>query len=122
MRPKTKLYYKECRVAGRQYYEAAEVWDKLKVGDLLELEHEADNRHDADAVAVLYRDPDTDELFQLGYVPRGENHELALFLQMGHAPIFECRLARKNPDEHYEQQLTIVIKIKRRPASDALEL
>ena len=47
-----KLFFKECRLAGRQYHDADEVWEELHVGTLLELRRDLDNRYDKDAVAV----------------------------------------------------------------------
>ena len=32
---KKKLFFKECHLAGRQYHDANEVWEELKVGTLL---------------------------------------------------------------------------------------
>jgi DNA topoisomerase-3 len=37
------------------------VWDELKVGTVLQLERDFDNRHDPYAVAVLYKKPDEEE-------------------------------------------------------------
>lgn len=30
-----KLFFKECHLAGRQYHDADEVWNELKVGTVL---------------------------------------------------------------------------------------
>ena len=32
-----KKYFMDCHLAGRKYHDADEVWDKLKVGTLLQL-------------------------------------------------------------------------------------
>lgn len=37
---KKKLFFKECHLAGRQYHDANEVWEELKVGTLLELQRD----------------------------------------------------------------------------------
>ena len=47
-----KKFFMDCHLAGRKYHDADEVWDKLKVGTVLKLVHDKDNRHDPDAVAV----------------------------------------------------------------------
>lgn len=39
-----KLYFMDCHLAGRQYHDADEVWDKLKVGTVLKLERDLDKR------------------------------------------------------------------------------
>ena len=49
-----KLYFMDCHLAGRMYHDADEVWDDLKVGTFLRLERDKDNRHDVNAVAVVY--------------------------------------------------------------------
>ena len=46
-----KKFFMDCHLAGRKYHDADEVWDKLKVGTLLQLERDLDNRYDPDAVA-----------------------------------------------------------------------
>lgn len=113
MKPKNKLFYMECHVAGRQYHEASDVWEKLNVGTELFLEFDKDNRYDPNAVAICYRDTADEEEYCLGYIPRSENEILAKFLEMDYANIFECRLSGKNDKAHYEKQLHVTIKIKR---------
>ena len=112
-----KLYYKECHLAGRKYYDVDEVWEELKVGTLLTLQRDYDNRHDHNAVAVMYkrRDELTGEMeeFHLGYIPRCENDDLAPLLEMGWGEIFECRISRIKADENYEEQIKLTIRILR---------
>lgn len=48
-----KLYFMDCHLAGRMYHDADEVWEGLKVGTLVRLERELDNRHDPNAVMVV---------------------------------------------------------------------
>lgn len=112
-----KLYFTECHLAGRQYHDADEVWDKLKVGTTLVLEREEDNKHDPFAVKVVFRslDKKTDrtEDYLLGYIPRAENEVIANFLDMGWTEVFECRISKICPDAHYENQIRLTIRIKR---------
>jgi hypothetical protein len=49
-----KKFFMNCHLAGRMYHEADEVWNNLKVGTLLKLQRDMDNRYDPDAVKVLY--------------------------------------------------------------------
>jgi hypothetical protein len=72
-----RLLVQDSPLAGFRYHAAAEVWPALRVGDRLELEHEPDNPHDANAVRVLWRGR------MLGYVPRRENAALAWGLARG---------------------------------------
>jgi len=81
-----RLLVQSAPLAGFRYYAAAQVWPKLKVGDPLELRREADNPHDANAVAVAWRGR------KLGYVPRRANAALAWSLDRG-APL-QARISR----------------------------
>lgn len=108
-----KKYFMDCHVAGRMYHEADEVWEELKVGTLLKLERDKENRYDPDAVAIIYEKKDELTPYCIGYVPREENETLAAFLEMGWTNIFECRISILNPDTHPERQIYVTIKIKR---------
>ena len=113
-----KLFFKECHLAGRQYWDVDEVWDELHVGTCLELKRDLENRHDMNAVAVVYHTIDEQtgetEEYMLGYIPREENETIAQLLEMGWEDIFECRICKLNPDAHYENQIRLTIKILRR--------
>ncbi len=103
----------DCHLARRKYHDADEVWDKLKVGTMLQLVLDTDNRHDPNAVAVVYQDKEQDEAYCIGYIPRTSNETVAAFLEMGWADVFECRICKVNEDAHPEQQIQLTIKIKR---------
>lgn len=112
-----KLFFMECHLAGRQYWDADDVWDELHVGTCLELKRDLDNRHDMNAVAVVYDKTDENtgekEEFMLGYIPKDENETIAQLLEMGWENIFECRISKLNPEAHYENQIRLTIKIRR---------
>ena len=114
-----KLFFKECHLAGRKYHDADEVWEDLRVGTLLRLERDLDNRFDPNAVAVLYDKPagaspaSGEETYLLGYIPQGENGEMAQLLEMGWNEIFECRISKIDADAHYENQIRLTVRIKR---------
>ena len=107
-----KLFFMDCHLAGRKYYDADEVWEQLKVGTILKLERDKENRTDANAVMVVYNDKDGED-FKLGYIPRTDNETIASLLEMGWTDIFECRISKLNPDAHPENQVLLTIKIKR---------
>ena len=104
-----KLYFMDCHLAGRKYHDADEVWDDLKVGTVLKLERDKENRFDPYAVMVVFKKKDEDYL--LGYIPRGENETIANFIEMGWGKIFECRISKIDPEVHHERQIELVVKI-----------
>lgn len=109
-----KLYFMDCHLAGTQYHDADEVWDKLKAGTILQLVRDKDNKYDPNAVAVVYNDEETKEDFCIGYIPRRENNEIATILEMGWTEIFECRISEKLEKAHPENQIHLKIKVKKR--------
>lgn len=82
--------------------------DKLKPGTKLELLREEDNKFDPYAVAVYYGDA------KLGFVPRSDNHQLSKFLEMGYSDLFDARVQRVSPDEHPENQVGVIVYLKRK--------
>lgn len=63
-----KKFFMDCHLAGRKYHDADEVWDKLKVGTILQLQRDLENRHDIDAVAVMYHNDEDNEDYCIGYI------------------------------------------------------
>ena len=113
-----KMYFMDCHLAGRKYHDADEVWDELKVGTILKLMRDKENRIDPYAVEVIYERKDkkenVEDEFCIGYIPRDENETIASFLEMGWDNVFECRISKINPDAHPENQVHLTIKIKRK--------
>jgi hypothetical protein len=81
-----RLLVQSSALAGFRHHAAADVWQELRVGDSLELEREAGNPHDANAVSLSWRGR------KLGYVPRRENAALAWGLDRGEA--LKARISR----------------------------
>ena len=112
-----KMYLMDCHLAGRKYHDADEVWDELKVGTILRLERDKENRYDTNAVAVVYERKDekgsVEDEFLIGYIPRDNNARIANFLEMGWNDIFECRISKVNSEAHPEEQVYLTIKIRR---------
>ena len=73
-------------LAGFQYYQGKELWELMKVGDVLALIREPGNAHDARAVRVEWNG------HKLGYVPRKENEAVARQLDRGNR--LQARIVR----------------------------
>jgi hypothetical protein len=90
-------------LAGFRYYDAGALWNEMKAGDALELVREPDNPHDANAVRVDWRG------YQLGYVPRRENADVARQIDRGSrvkARISRLQMSR-NPSKRIEFEVYV---------------
>ena len=99
-------------IAGFGYWDGAEVFEELRIGTVLRMVREEDNKFDPYAVALYYGD------FKLGFLPRGENHEISKYLEMGYGGIYEVRINRLAPQEHPENQVGIIVRILRNHVDD----
>lgn len=106
----TKRHFMSFNIAGFSYHDGCEVFDQLKIGSPLRLIREEDNRHDLNAVAVFFGDT------WLGYVPRQKNSDLALLMDMGYENIFVARIQQLDPQAHSEQQVGVVVFVKKAKA------
>lgn len=90
-------------LAGFQYYQGRQLWDEIKVGDLLTLAREPANPHDSNAVRVEWRG------HPLGYVPRRENRAVARHMDSGGS--VEARVSRlrehRNPWQRIEFEIFV---------------
>ena len=68
-------------LAGSQYYKLDALSLRIKAGDRLELVREPENRHDRNAVRVLWQGE------PLGYLPRKENRGVAKAMD-GREPVY----------------------------------
>lgn len=50
------LYYMDCHVAGFKYWDGIDVFNQLRIGDEVQLVREKDNAHDAEAIAVYWKE------------------------------------------------------------------
>lgn len=104
----TRRHFMNCDIAGFTYWDGCMAVEKLKIGTTLQLVRDEDNKFDPYAVAIYLDD------LKLGYIPRGENHDLSKFLEMGYEGIFEVRVNKLDLDEHPEEQVGIIVYIKRK--------
>lgn len=105
-KPLKRVHLDNFHIAGFGYWDGCEAFENLKIGSKLELVREEDNAFDPYAVAVYLGD------LKLGFIPRGKNHDISKYLDMGLADIYEVRITRITPDVHPEEQVEVIIYIK----------
>ena len=91
-------------LAGFQYYQGKQLWDDLKVGDMLTLVREPDNPHDGNAIRVEWQG------HKLGYVPRRDNHTVALHIDRG--GLVEARVSRLTAHRNPWQRIEFEVYVK----------
>lgn len=103
-----------CNLAAFEHYDGYAVMPKMKVGDLLYMVREDENKYDHKAIALFYvpkkEMPQGVDAFSIqvqgkevkavhiGYIPAVSNSELAMMFDFGHSDIFECRISTLNPE------------------------
>ncbi len=90
-------------IAGFQYHDGPEVIDSLEPGMELVLIHEADNPHDALAVAFRFGGA------HLGYIPRQRNRTIAALLDQG-APM-RALVTQVNPDAEPWHAIEVALSV-----------
>ena len=105
-KPVKRVHLDNFHIAGFGYWDGCEAFEHLKIGTKLDLVREADNAFDPYAVAIYYGE------YKLGFIPRGSNHDISKYLDMGLEGIYEVRITRITPDVHTEQQMEVIIYIK----------
>lgn len=110
MKPRRK-FFTETNIAGLKYYDAPLVYEDLKVGTHLVLEHEPTNPVDHNAVQVIYQPDHEGQGYVLGYIPKEENQIIAAFIEMGWNQVFECRISTIRSDAYHDQRIHITIYI-----------
>lgn len=91
-------------IAGFTYYEGVLAFSELKIGVQLQLKLEEENKFDARAVAIYYKE------FKLGFVPRSENRIFYKLLKVG-IDCFEVRIQRVDEKENPESQIGVVVHL-----------
>ena len=104
------MHFADFHIAGFAYWEGCIAFNELKIGSVLTLEREADNSFDPYAVAIYYGDK------KLGFIPKGENEEISKLLDMGYRDIFDVRINQLAPDLHPQEQVSVIVYLKRREA------
>jgi HIRAN domain len=90
-------------LAGFNYHQASEVWQRMRIGDALTLEREPDNVHDARAISVQWRG------HKLGYVPRAQNAALAWAMDRGES--LDARVSRLQPHRNPRKRIEFEVYV-----------
>ena len=100
-----KIHLTNFHIAGFGFWEGCEAFKNLKIGTKLHFVREENNQFDPYAVAIYY-----DE-YKLGFIPRGSNHDISKYLDMGLGDIYDVRITRITPDVHPEDQVEVIVNI-----------
>ncbi len=100
-----KEHLSHFNIAGFTYYDGALVFQKLHIGTQLTLKLELDNKYDARAIAIYYKDK------KLGFVPRTENRILYKLLMVGLKRNLQVVIQRVSKNEHPENQIQVVVHL-----------
>lgn len=103
-----KVHLSNFNIAGFTYWDGAEAWESLRIGSKLQLVREADNAFDPYAVAIYH------DGMKLGFIPRGENHDISKYLDMGWDDLFEVRVQKLDPAAHTEHQVDVIVYVKKK--------
>lgn len=97
--PRLRVLVQRAPLAGFTHYEAPAVWPQLRAGAPLALQREADNPHDARAIAVHW------DGHKLGYLPRAENDAVSAAMDAGTA--VEARIGQLRDDKDPRRRIMI---------------
>ena len=104
-KPVKKVHLDNFHIAGFGYWEGCEAFEHLKIGTQLELVREVDNAFDPYAVAIYYGE------YKLGFIPRGSNHDISKYLDMGLGDIYDVRITRITENAAPENQVEVIVNI-----------
>jgi hypothetical protein len=100
-----RLMVQSSPLAGSQYYALTRLQAQMRVGDVLTLERERDNPHDANAVMVRWQGE------KLGYLPRRENGAVAAAMDRGEKLFGRIRQLRNDPDPWRQLQIDVFLEL-----------
>ena len=100
----SREHFAHFHVAGFSYYEGVLAFEKLKIGEKVNLKAEPQNTYDKNAVEIFHGD------HKLGYIPRGVNREISKLLVSGH-DCFEARVQWVDGETHPENQVGVIVYV-----------
>lgn len=99
-----KVQLQTSAVAGYQYYQGEDVWNKLKVADELTLIPEPDNKYDDKAIQIYWQE------YKLGYLPRDENYTINKLLKNNNQLTVKISKLQKAPNPWSKIEITIFLE------------
>lgn len=102
-----RQHFDHFNIAGFSFYEGVLAFKNLKIGTKLKMKPEPENRYDENAIAIYYKK------HKLGFVPRRCNKSIAAILGAGQN-IFEIRVQQILPEGSPEQQVQVVVFVKKK--------
>lgn len=118
----TRTVLKECAVAGVSFHvdHTDDLWQELEEGTKIALVRDRNNKHDRNAVAVMLAadyDPSHIDLdFIIGYIPRNENHEIAVMMDAGYGDKLEAEITTLRRGGNINNRIRITIWLTSREA------
>lgn len=112
---KTKEHLSHFNIAGFTYYEGSECFQQLVIGTELRLELEPENKYDARAVAIYFKE------FKLGFVPRSDNRIIYKLLTVGLDERLTARVQAADGTENPERQIQVVVHLLREKKEEIVE-
>ncbi len=98
-----RLLVQSAPLAGFNYHQAPDVWQRMHVGDTLELAREPENAHDPKAIRVSWQG------HMLGYVPRTQNDALSWAMDRGER--LDARISRLQPHRNPRKRVEFEVYI-----------
>ncbi len=97
-----KYYLLHCFVRGFQYYEGPKMLGKMRVGDMLELVREPENKYDPNAIALHFNKR------KIGFIPAEENHLLSKLIDIGAVDV-QAEIAHLEPDAATWENVSVAL-------------
>ena len=99
-----EIFLLKTHIAGIYYYEAIKVSERLKNGDYLIFQREAENKYDKMAIQILDLDKN-----KLGYVPRVKNEVISRLMDSGKI-LYGILEKKEVTDDHIDISIKIFLK------------
>lgn len=107
---------REFYVAGVQFHNSSQVINDLKVGDILELNPDPENKFDSNAVEIIYGFETSESLenVMLGFVPKKFSAEISAAIEISNISENEmnvtCKITEVTPSNKPWERIKVIIE------------